>query len=104
MDRITNCLGCIKMKVSTAIHIYAALIALMLVPSSLLIFAIPYSFVFFMLQDICLIAALFVYALSFFYENNFDTSGPILNQAMQTLTVLELPFWILGCIFYGIKH
>ena len=57
-----------------------------------------------MLQDICLIAALFVYALSFFYENNFDTSGPILNQAMQTLTVLELPFWILGCIFYGIKH
>ena len=105
MDKQDTCLGFIKMPLFVSLMIYGAAIVALSILNLILMFIVPFSYVFFGTQTVVLYAAFIFFLLGVVLnKKNVHSTRKLVRKAMIHCTFLLIPAWGAGVTYFVLNE
>ena len=101
MDQQDTCLGCISLRLSLTVSLLGFSIGFVAILNVVLMFFVPFSYVFFGLQAILDYTAFMFFLLGVtFNAKQVGSTRKLVRKAMVYCSFLQIPAWASGLIFF----
>jgi hypothetical protein len=105
MDKQDTCLGFIKMPLFVSLVIYGVAIVALSILNFILMFIVPFSYVFFGTQTVVLYAAFIFFLLGVVLnKKNVHSTRKLVRKAMIYCTFLLIPAWGAGVTYFVLNE